>query len=205
MAVETVVQTSFKRMRFMATLGARLAVVEHGRVVIEVPFDASLTQQHGFIHAGVLASIADSVGGYAALTTMPVGSAVLAVEFKINLLRPATGVSFRADAKVIKPGRTLTVTEIDVIAEDADGKANLCARMQQTCMAVDLYGRRGPPRHCRGGMTFWRAPRLASGYRSAPWTGTSAAGGMDSRTAIPGRKVVCPAPAGTRTSTVSSP
>lgn len=134
--METRVQASFERMRFMATLGPRLATVERGRVVIEVPFRQGLTQQHGFVHAGVLASIADSAGGYAALTTMPAGRSVLAVEFKINLLRPAKGALFRADARVIKPGRTLTVAEIDVIAEDGSGNGRLCARMQQTCMAV---------------------------------------------------------------------
>lgn len=130
------VADSFAQMPLMATLGARLAAVQDGRVSIELPFRREFTQQHGYVHAGVVASIADTAGGYAALTTMDEGASVLAVEFKINLLRPAEGVLFVANAEVVKSGRTLTVTEVDVYARDERGSEKLCARMQQTCIAV---------------------------------------------------------------------
>src|SRR6185369_4393645 len=99
---EARVRKSFERQVFMATLGARLAVVEAGRVAIEIPFRADLTQQHGFLHAGVIASVADSACGYAALSLMPSGVAVLSVEFKINLMKPAAGTLFRAAGQVVR-------------------------------------------------------------------------------------------------------
>ena len=108
-AFEARVRASFARQAFMATLGAELARVEPGQVTIELPFRADLTQQGGFLHAGVLASIADSACGYAALTLMPPGAGVLSVEFKINLMKPATGSRFRAVGSVVRAGRTLTL------------------------------------------------------------------------------------------------
>lgn len=119
----------------MGTVGARLVKVERGHVVIEWPFRSDLTQQHGFLHAGVVAAVADSACGYAALSTMPDGVAVLSVEFKVNLMRPAAGELFRAVGKVLRAGRTLTVCQAEVQAHVA-GKESIIAVMQGTMMAV---------------------------------------------------------------------
>lgn len=117
------VRASFARQRVMELMGARLGRVAPGEVAIELPFRADLTQQSGYLHAGVVTAIADSACGYAALTLMPAGSEVLSVEFKVNLLRPAAGEEFVAEAKVIKAGRTLTVTRCDVYARAAGGSS----------------------------------------------------------------------------------
>src|SRR5215831_9241677 len=93
-------RTSFAKQQFMNTLGAELVRLEPGEVVIELPFSSQLTQQHGFLHAGAVASIVDSACGYAALTLMPKDAAVLTVEYKINLMKPAAGTRFRATGKV---------------------------------------------------------------------------------------------------------
>lgn len=107
-------RASFARQRAMQFIGARLGQIEPGRVVIVLPFSEDLTQQNGYIHAGIITAIADSACGYAAYTLMPPGSEVLSVEFKVNLLRPAEGEEFVAEATVLKAGRTLTVTRCDV-------------------------------------------------------------------------------------------
>jgi uncharacterized protein (TIGR00369 family) len=130
------VQASFDRQAFMKNVGARLVSIEQGHVVIEWPFSSHLTQQHGFLHAGVVTAVADNACGYAALSMMPPGVAVLSVEFKVNLLRPAAGESFRAIGKVIRAGRTLTVCGAEVHARRA-GKETTIAIMQGTMMAVD--------------------------------------------------------------------
>jgi uncharacterized protein (TIGR00369 family) len=129
------VHASFARQAFMKTVGAQLASVEPGRVTIEWPFSTDLTQQHGFLHAGVVAAVADSACGYAALSMMPAGVAVLSVGFKVNLLKPAAGTHFRAIGKVIRAGRTLTVCAAEVLAH-LDGKDSVIAMMQATMMAV---------------------------------------------------------------------
>lgn len=129
------VRASFDRQAFMSALGARLGAIEPGQVAIELPFRDDLTQQHGFLHAGVLASVADSACGYAALSLMPPDAAVLSVEFKINLMKPAKGTLFRAVGKVIRAGHTLTVCSAEVQAEEA-GKTSVVAVMQATMMAV---------------------------------------------------------------------
>src|SRR5579872_230156 len=100
---------SFGLQQFMATLGARLVSVHPGEVIIELPFSSHLAQQHGFLHAGAIASILDSACGYAALSLMSEGSAVLSVEYKINLMKPAAGSIFRATGKVLRSGNTLSV------------------------------------------------------------------------------------------------
>ena len=120
----------------MATLGARLTDVEPGRVVIELPFRADLTQQHGFLHAGALAAVADSACGYAALSLTPPDAAVLSVEFKINLLKPAAGATFRATGQVVRAGRTLTVCSGEVEARQSDGQGTQVALMQATMMTL---------------------------------------------------------------------
>lgn len=125
------VRESFARQRAMQLMGARLKRVEPGAVTIELPFREDLTQQNGYIHAGIITAIADSACGYAAYTLMPAGSEVLSVEFKVNLLRPAEGDSFAAEAKVIKAGRNLTVTRCDVYAQAA-GEAKMIATMLGT-------------------------------------------------------------------------
>ena len=128
---ETTVRESFSRQTAMRTLGASLVRVEPGAVDISLPFRDDLTQQHGFVHAGVLTAIADTACGYAALTLMREGSDVLTVEFKLNLLRPGRGEVFVAQGRVLRPGRTVTVSRGDVHASDARG-ATLVATMLAT-------------------------------------------------------------------------
>ena len=130
------IEGSFARQPIMNLLGARLTLVEPGVVEITLPYRADLAQQHGYLHAGVVATIADSACGYAAYSLMPAGSEVLSVEFKVNLLRPAQGKTFVARAEVIKAGRTLTVLRADVfgIAENADRE--LVATMQGTMICL---------------------------------------------------------------------
>ena len=126
---------SFDRQGFMAYLHARVTQAEPGRVVIEIPFDANLTQQHGLFHGGVTSSIADAAGGYAGYSLFPPDSSVLTVEFKINLLSPAKGERLKAVATVIKPGRTLTICELKVYAIEG-AQETLCAAGQQTLICL---------------------------------------------------------------------
>ena len=130
------VTNSFAQQAIMSLIGARLALVEPGAVEIELPFRADLTQQDGFLHAGVITTVADSAAGYAAYTLMPAGSRVLSIEFKVNLLRPARGELFVARAEVIKAGRTLTVVRADVFSLNAEGERELVATMQGTMMCL---------------------------------------------------------------------
>jgi len=119
----------------MATIGARLARVEAGEVDIELNIRDDLMQQHGFLHAGVLATAADSACGYAALSLMPAGVAVLSVEFKVNLLAPAAGDRIVARGRVIRAGKTVTVCWGDVTAHAGDTE-RLVATMVGTMMTV---------------------------------------------------------------------
>ncbi len=132
---EARVRASFERQQFMQTLGARLERVAPGEVTISLPFRADLTQQHGFLHAGAVTSVVDSACGYAALTLMEPGAAVLAVEFKVNLLAPAAGDRFLAIGRVVRAGRTLTVCagEMHAIQEERD---TVIALLQGTMMSV---------------------------------------------------------------------
>ena len=127
---------SFAQQQAMAYLGARMAQVSPGRVEIVLPFREELTQQHGFVHAGIITAIVDSACGYAAFTLAPPGVGVLTVEFKVNLLSPAEGVRFVARGQVVKPGRTLTVCTGEVVAERADGTVRSVALMQATMMTI---------------------------------------------------------------------
>jgi len=113
---EARVRDSFSRQALMTLIGARLGRIEPGRVEIELPFRAGLTQQHGFLHAGITSAIADSAGGYAGYSLFPAGSSVLTVEFKINLVAPAAGERFLAVGEVLRAGRTLTVCSLEVFA-----------------------------------------------------------------------------------------
>ncbi len=133
---EARVRASFGRQRIMDLIGARVARVAPGEVVIELPYRDDLTQQHGFFHAGVTGTIADSAAGYAAYSLFPADASVLTVEFKINLLAPAEGELLRAVGRAVKPGRTLTVAEAEVFALK-DGAAKLCAKLMSTLMRLD--------------------------------------------------------------------
>ncbi|TMG92888.1 MAG: PaaI family thioesterase [Betaproteobacteria bacterium] len=106
-----------------------------GYCAIELPFREDLTQQHGYVHAGIVGAIVDSAGGYAGFTLFPADASVLTVEYKLNLLAPAAGERLVAEAQVVKPGRTLAITRGEVYAE-ADGKRTLCAIMQQTLIVL---------------------------------------------------------------------
>jgi uncharacterized protein (TIGR00369 family) len=124
----------------MAHLGAVLERVEPGRVEIALPFRAELSQQHGFFHAGMVSTIADSAGGYAGFTLFPADAGVLTVEFKINLLSAADGELAIATGEVIRSGRTLTVCRLEAYVEK-QGKRTHCATGMQTLMC--LVGRAG--------------------------------------------------------------
>lgn len=126
---------SFSRQTFMAHLGAQLVTVRPGEVEIALTAQDTLKQQHGFLHAGAVTSIVDSACGYAALTTMPPGAGVLSVEFKVNLLAPASGTRFLARGQVLKAGRTLVVCRGDVWCVD-DQAPRLVAAMQATMMVM---------------------------------------------------------------------
>lgn len=132
------VRDSFGRQPFMAHIGARITALEPGFCEITVDHRRELTQQHGFIHGGVLASIADSAAGYAAFSLMPAEASVLTVEYKLNLLRPGRGEAMIARGRVLKPGRTLTVVQADVFARSAGGEEQVVSSLQ-TLMC--LYGR----------------------------------------------------------------
>jgi len=134
------VRASFERQDAMKTIGAALAAVEPGRVAIELPWAQALTQQHGFLHAGMVATALDSACGYAGFSLMPAAAAVLTIEYKINLLAPAKGQRFRMVGEVVKPGRTITVVEGKAFAID-EGREKLIATMNATLMAV--FGRDG--------------------------------------------------------------
>jgi uncharacterized protein (TIGR00369 family) len=136
-AFESRVRANFAEQRAMQLIGARLASVAAGEVVIELPFRDDLTQQNGYIHAGVITTILDSACGYAAFTLMPADSGVLSVEFKVNLLAPAKGDLIRAVAMVKRAGRTLTVCNADAIAVDGANET-VCATMLATMFRTDL-------------------------------------------------------------------
>lgn len=129
------VRESFARQRLMRTIGARLSLVAPGEVAIELPFHDDLTQQHGYLHAGIVTSIADTACGYAALSLMPEDADVLSVEYKINLLSPARGEKFIARARVKRAGRNLTVCEAEVFAASSDAE-KLVAAMLATMMSI---------------------------------------------------------------------
>jgi uncharacterized protein (TIGR00369 family) len=120
----------------MSTLGAALLRVEPGEVEIALAIAPAISQQHGFAHAGAVSAIADTAAGYAALSLMPAGVGVLTAEFKINLLAPASGERLVALGRVVKPGRTLTVSQAEVFAEAA-GSRRAVALLTATLVAVE--------------------------------------------------------------------
>jgi uncharacterized protein (TIGR00369 family) len=132
---ETIVRESFSRQAFMRTLGAETTSLGHGKIEIRLGFQSALTQQNGFIHAGVLTSVMDSACGYAAMSVGPEKHDVLSVEFKVNLLAPARGDYFLARAAVKRPGRNLTVCTADAFAVQ-NGREKLVTTMLATMMNV---------------------------------------------------------------------
>ncbi len=134
-AFEARVRASFARQQVMTTLGATITAVTPGAVEIQLPFRQDLTQQHGFLHAGIITTIVDSACGYAALSLMPAQVGVLTIEYKVNFLAPAAGAVFIARGRVTKPGRTVTVCTGDVFAVQ-EGRETLIATMLATMMAV---------------------------------------------------------------------
>lgn len=129
------IERSFSRQGLMAHLGARLGEIRPGEVRIHLPMSERVTQQHGYFHAGATSAVADSAGGYAGLTLMPEGFEVLTVEYKMNLIAPATGDQIEAVGTVLRSGRTLTVCRLDVHA-DHSGERRLVATGLQTLIRV---------------------------------------------------------------------
>lgn len=135
-AAERRVRDSFARQAFMATVGAQIAAVRAGEVEIVLPFSPGNTQQHGFVHGGLVASIADSACGYAALTLMPMDAAVLTIEFKVNFLSPTKGERLRAIGRVVRAGRKLMVCSGDVLAL-AGGEEKAVALVTATMIVAE--------------------------------------------------------------------
>ena len=129
------VRASFARQGAMRTIGATLDAVEPGYCAISIVPHAEVSQQHGYVHAGIVSAIVDSAGGYAGFSLFPANASVLTVEFKVNLLAPAKGDRLVAEGYVVKPGRTLCITRGEVHAEHG-GKRTLVAIMQQTLMVM---------------------------------------------------------------------
>ena len=125
------VKSSFDRQLCMATLGITISRIEPGMVELIMSYEELYTQQHGFIHAGIISTALDSACGYAAFSVMPVEAAVLTIEYKINLLAPAMGEDFIFRAEVVKPGRTLTLCDGRAYGRTA-GKKKLIATLQLT-------------------------------------------------------------------------
>ena len=130
------IKESFAKQTIMGLIRAELTRVEPGIIEITLPYRADLTQQHGYLHAGIVTTIADSACGYAAYTLMPPNSEVLSVEFKVNFLRPAKGEVFLASAEVVKSGKTLSVVRADVFALDKTGARELIATMLATMICL---------------------------------------------------------------------
>lgn len=129
------IRQSFAKQTIMGLIGAELTRIEPGIVEITLPYRADLAQQHGYLHAGIVTTIADSACGYAAYSLMPPNSEVLSVEFKVNLLRPAKGETFSAVAEVVKSGKTLTVVRADVFGIEQE-RRELVATMLGTMMCL---------------------------------------------------------------------
>ncbi|MBA3012071.1 MAG: PaaI family thioesterase [Proteobacteria bacterium] len=134
------VEKSFDRQQAMKTIGIALEEVVPGRVVLTMPYNQAYTQQHGFVHAGILSTALDSACGYAAFSFMPEESAVLSIEYKVNLLAPAKGEKFIITGQVLKAGKTVTVCQAEAHAVKGKEK-KLVAQMTGTMMTV--IGRRG--------------------------------------------------------------
>ena len=138
--IEQRVRDSFSRQGAMRTLGARLLTIQPGSVDLAFDWAEGLTQQHGFLHAGMQATALDSACGFAALSLMPAEAGILSIEFKTNLLATARGQRFRVEGRVLKPGRTIMVAESRLYAHDAN-QERLASTM--TCTLMCIQGREG--------------------------------------------------------------
>jgi uncharacterized protein (TIGR00369 family) len=127
----------------MVTLGAELSRVAPGEADIVLPYRADLTQQHHFVHAGIIATIGDSACGYAAFSLMPAEAAVLTVEYKVNLLAPAEGERFVARGRVLRPGHTITVCQAEVSAVQGGGEKVVAVLMATVMTLLDRPGLKG--------------------------------------------------------------
>ena len=134
--IDARVRGSFARQSIMTTLGAEIAAVRAGEVEIVLPFSDRILQQHNFIHAGAIATIADSACGYAALSVMPADCAVLTTEFKLNLLAPAKGERLRAVGRVVRNGKKLVITLGEVFAEEGRERKQV-ALITATMMVIE--------------------------------------------------------------------
>jgi uncharacterized protein (TIGR00369 family) len=138
---ERVVRTSFGNQGFLGNIGAWLVDVTPGHVIIELPFSNKVTQQQGLFHGAAIGAIGDSAGGYAALTLLPEHSEVVSIEYKINFVRPAKGQMLRAEGQVLRAGKSVSVSRVDVFAIDqgpnGETKSDLVAVLQATFMRVD--------------------------------------------------------------------
>ncbi|MCP5367333.1 MAG: PaaI family thioesterase [Hyphomicrobiales bacterium] len=132
---EQAVRTSFGKQGMMRHIRASVAKVEPGFCEIHLPYSDDVSQQHGFFHGGVVGTIADNAGGYAAFSLMADGDGILSVEYKLNITAPADGELLIARGRVVRPGRTLSVTTAEVTVVK-DGKESVCAIMQQTLMRI---------------------------------------------------------------------
>jgi len=132
---EAMLRTSFAKQGIMSHIGAEMGAVGPGRCEIRLPYSDDISQQHGFFHGGVVGTIADSAGGYAAFSLMAAGDGILTVEYKLNLMAPADGDLLIARGEVVRPGRSLTVARADVSVVKGD-KETPCAVMQQTLMRI---------------------------------------------------------------------
>ena len=130
------VRDSFARQGLMATLGARIVAIEPGFCAIEMGYAAGVSQPQGFFHGGAIGAIADTAAGYAAYSLMPAGAEILTVEYKLNLIRPAVPPTLRAEARVLRAGRTLTVCRADVF-HSGPGGPEACALLQSTLMRME--------------------------------------------------------------------
>jgi len=129
------VRASFAQQKAMATLGIAIERLAAGEIELAMPYSEAYTQQHGFMHAGIITAALDSACGYASFSLMPANAEILTVEFKTNLLAPAKGTHFVFRARVVKPGRTITVCEAQAYAVSGDGE-KLVATMTGTLMAI---------------------------------------------------------------------
>jgi uncharacterized protein (TIGR00369 family) len=128
---------SFARQGFLNGMGARITALDAGRCVVNLPYGPDVSQQHGFFHGGAIGALADTAGGYAAMTLFPAGTDVVTLEYKINFLRPAVGDILIAEGLVLRVGRTVSVTRVDVYIQSGE-RRTLCAAIQQSVMLAKL-------------------------------------------------------------------
>ncbi len=131
---------SFARQGFLTSMGAHIVALAAGRCMIEMPFSEAVAQQHGFFHGGAIGALADSAGGYAAMTLVPEGEGVLTLEYKINFLRPAVGEAIVAEGTVLRAGRSVTITRVEVYAREGQRRV-LCAAIQQSIARASSEGK----------------------------------------------------------------